>query len=45
MNAAIKWDDGTAQNVATPVSSSFMISHTYTNPGVYSIVVILTDAC
>ncbi|MFV5701018.1 T9SS type A sorting domain-containing protein, partial [Flavobacterium sp. XS2P12] len=46
-NAVIKWDDATStvQNVPNPASGSFTVSHTYSTPGVYSILVTLTDAC
>jgi hypothetical protein len=47
VNAAIKWDDATTavQNITNPSNGSFTVEHTYTTPGVYSVVVTLTDAC
>lgn len=43
--ASIGWDDASANDVLTNPSNSFTVSHTYANPGVYSVFVNLTDAC
>jgi hypothetical protein len=44
-NASIKWGDSSAEQLIADPANSFVVPHTYTAPGVYSITVSLKDAC
>jgi hypothetical protein len=43
-NATITWDDLTTSSITNP-ANPFIISKTYSTPGVYAVTVKLTDAC
>ncbi|MFV8341857.1 T9SS type A sorting domain-containing protein, partial [Flavobacterium sp. XS2P39] len=43
-SAVINWDDATSITVTNP-ANIFTLSHTYATPGVYTVTLVLTDAC
>ncbi|HEX4958560.1 MAG TPA: HYR domain-containing protein [Lacibacter sp.] len=45
VSASVNWDDGSANTTVSNPASTFTVSRTYLNPGVYSVTVTLTDAC
>jgi len=45
VSAKIKWGDANAHQTVNNPSSNFTVSHTYTTPGVYTVVTAITDDC
>jgi hypothetical protein len=45
VSASVNWDDGSANQTVSNPASTFIVSRTYANPGVYSVTITLTDGC